>query len=300
MSARTVRHESVQGQWEMVRAAPHPSLRPVRPRVHRLVRTLRRADLPSRGSDRGRPDRSSASAPRCGCSMRRTRRDGPTSAASRPAPTTRTCWSARTAPPAAWKSPCRSSAPGCSSAVRCAALKNRAVELEDVLGGDARRLTMELYDAPTWEARFTILDRVLASRILTAKPPSAAVTWVWRRLVQTGGRVSIGALVDEVGFSQRHLIEQFREQIGLSPKTLARVLRFGRAIRIIKTRRRRAPRRDRPGLRLLRPGALLARLPRLRRRHAHRAGAKPASRRRRVPGRQVRFVQDAPRAPRVR
>jgi len=56
----------------------------------------------------------------------------------------------------------------------------------------------------------------------------------WSRLVQTGGRVSIGTLVDEVGFSQRHLIGQFREQIGLSPKTLARVLRFGRAIRMIK------------------------------------------------------------------
>ena len=113
-------------------------------------------------------------------------------------------------------------------------LKNRAVELEDVFGRDARRLTMELYDAATWEARFTILDRELTSRILTAKAPSAAVTWAWQRLVQTGGRVSIGALVGEVGFSQRHLITQFREQIGLSPKTLARVLRFGRAIRIIK------------------------------------------------------------------
>jgi AraC-like DNA-binding protein len=113
-------------------------------------------------------------------------------------------------------------------------LRNRAVELDDVFGRDARRLTMELYDAPTWEARFTLLDRELASRILTAKAPSAAVTWAWQRLVQTGGRVSIGALVGEVGFSQKHLIGQFREQIGLSPKTLARVLRFGRAIRIIK------------------------------------------------------------------
>ena len=179
-------------------------------------------------------------------------------------------------------------------------LKNRAVELEDVLGRDARRLIMELYDAPTWEARFTILDRELASRILTAKQPSAAVMWAWCRLVQTGGRISIGTLVDEVGFSQRHLIGQFREQIGLSPKTLARVLRFGRAIRIIKSGGRAQSRRDCPGLRLLRPGALLTRLPHLCRRHADRAGAKPASGRRRLPRRQVRFVQDLDRAPRIR
>ena len=187
--------------------------------------------------------------------------------------------------------PCRSSARGCSSAGRCSELTNRAVALDDLFGRDARRLTA-FYDAPTWEARFTILDRELASRILTARAPSAAVTWTWRRLVETGGRVSIGSLVDEVGFSQKHLIAQFREQIGLSPKTLARVLRFGRAVRDHQERRRRPPGRDRAGLRLLRPGALLARLPRLRRRHADRAGAKPAARRRRLRGRQVRFVQD--------
>jgi AraC-like DNA-binding protein len=113
-------------------------------------------------------------------------------------------------------------------------LRNRAIALDDLFGPDARRLDSELYDAPTWDARFAILDRELGVRMRAARAPAPAASWIWRRLVETGGRVSIGALVDEVGFSQRHLIAQFREEIGLSPKALARVLRFGRAIRIIK------------------------------------------------------------------
>jgi len=60
------------------------------------------------------------------------------------------------------------------------------------------------------------------------------VMWAWRRLVESRGRVSIGTLVGEVGFSQKHLITLFRDEIGLSPKTLARVLRFGGAVEIIK------------------------------------------------------------------
>ena len=57
----------------------------------------------------------------------------------------------------------------------------------------------------------------------------------WHRLVASGGQLSIGAIVDEVGCSRRHLIAQFRDEIGLTPKTLARVLRFGRAIEVIKS-----------------------------------------------------------------
>jgi AraC-like DNA-binding protein len=114
------------------------------------------------------------------------------------------------------------------------ALKNRGVELEDLFGRSARMLTQELYDAPTWDARFDILDRELTARILSARAPSALVLCAWSRLVATGGRASIGAIVNEVGCSQRHLIARFREEIGLSPKTLGRVLRFGRAVRIIK------------------------------------------------------------------
>jgi AraC-like DNA-binding protein len=113
-------------------------------------------------------------------------------------------------------------------------MKNRVVELEDLFGRAARLLTQELYDAPSWDARFEILDRELARRILNTRAPSQAVSCAWSRLVSSGGRASIGGIVRAAGCSQKHLIAQFREEIGLSPKTLARVLRFGRAVQTIK------------------------------------------------------------------
>ena len=116
-----------------------------------------------------------------------------------------------------------------------AALTNSAVPLDDLLGPLARRLEMQLYDAPTWDARFDILDREFTARLMAAIPPSREVVWTWRRLVQTGGRIGISRIVDEVGWSQKHLIARFREHIGLSPKTMARVLRFSHAARALRS-----------------------------------------------------------------
>ncbi len=113
-------------------------------------------------------------------------------------------------------------------------LTNRVVALDDLFGRAASRLVMELYDAPTWDARFAMLDREIAARIARARAPSPAVLWTWRRLVDTHGRIGIATLVGEVGWSQKHLIAQVRDEIGLPPKTLARVLRFGRAVQQIK------------------------------------------------------------------
>jgi AraC-like DNA-binding protein len=116
-------------------------------------------------------------------------------------------------------------------------LTNAIVRLDDLFGADGRRLVMELYDAPDWEARFDILDRELSTRIFAARPPSREVVWTWRRLTERCGQVPIATLVDEIGWSQKHLIEQFRAEIGLPPKALARVLRFGQAVRLIKSGR---------------------------------------------------------------
>jgi AraC-like DNA-binding protein len=113
-------------------------------------------------------------------------------------------------------------------------LTNRVVELEDILGTNARRLVAQMQDAPDWMSRFDMLDTFILARFEHAAPASPAVRWAWRKLNETGGLVSVGSLAKELGRSRKHLIAQFRREIGLPPKTLARIIRFGRVTKVLK------------------------------------------------------------------
>ena len=108
------------------------------------------------------------------------------------------------------------------------------VDLQEPLGAFGPRLAEVLYDAPNWDARFDLLDRVIARRLETVAPASPDVVWAWRRLHETSGRLAIGALATELGCSRRHLVARFRDQIGPPPKTVARILRFGRVVRLLE------------------------------------------------------------------
>jgi AraC-like DNA-binding protein len=113
-------------------------------------------------------------------------------------------------------------------------LAHSVVELDDVLGAEADRLAERLHDAPTWPARFRTLDNTIHRRIADAPEPSPSVTWAYRRLVATGGRVRVGAVAAELGWSRKRLAAHFREEVGLPPKLIARILRFRRAARLLE------------------------------------------------------------------
>jgi AraC-like DNA-binding protein len=117
-------------------------------------------------------------------------------------------------------------------------LTNQVVSLDDVLGRDARRLESQLEEAATWERRFDLLDDVILSRSNHPSGLPNAVSFTWDRLLCRAGQVNIGALVRETGLSHKHVVALFTEQLGLSPKVMARVLRFGRAAELLKTSER--------------------------------------------------------------
>jgi AraC-like DNA-binding protein len=112
-------------------------------------------------------------------------------------------------------------------------LANRSIEMADLLGARGRLFIERLAGEPTWESRFALLDRFFLTRLGETAVPAPAVRQTWQRLVETGGRIDIGRLAGEAGCSRKHLIAQFRAQVGLPPKTLARILRFQRSIELL-------------------------------------------------------------------
>ena len=107
------------------------------------------------------------------------------------------------------------------------------VDLDDALGEDSSLLVERLHDAPSWDARFDLLDALIGRRVEDAAPPAPDAAWAWRRLGQTGGRLAIGTLAVELGCSRRHLSARFRDQVGLPPKAVARIMRFRRVLGLL-------------------------------------------------------------------
>ncbi|MEV4680545.1 AraC family transcriptional regulator [Streptomyces kurssanovii] len=122
-----------------------------------------------------------------------------------------------------------------------AVLAHRLVPLDELLGALGTELVDRLRTATTWAARFTALDELLLRAVGRAagddrmRRVRPEVAEAWRRLVAARGCVQVGAVAAELGWSRRHLTERFRGELGLSPKTLARVLRFEHAHELATT-----------------------------------------------------------------
>jgi AraC-like DNA-binding protein len=106
---------------------------------------------------------------------------------------------------------------------------NCIVDCDGMPGALCEALSSKLFDAPTWAARFDVIDREIEARVAVARPLNARIEWTWEMLSRTGGRARIENLRRATGCSERHFAASFRNEFGLRPKAFANVLRFGRA-----------------------------------------------------------------------
>ena len=118
--------------------------------------------------------------------------------------------------------------------VPAAALACATVDLAELLGDLGRSAIDDVRRARSWPARFAALDRALGAAMTRhdrgeRHPVRPEVRQAWQRLRASHGLRRIDELADDVGWSRRHLLSQFRGELGQTPKTAARVARFERA-----------------------------------------------------------------------
>jgi len=121
--------------------------------------------------------------------------------------------------------------------VPAAVLADGVFSLEEVVGRRASELTDRLAETAGPGERAEALETVL-TRWLTEESRPRAVDAVWHRLVSSCGAAPISVIAAEVGFGRRHLSQLVGAELGITPKTAARILRFDHARMCISSGRR--------------------------------------------------------------
>ena len=111
-------------------------------------------------------------------------------------------------------------------------LFGRVVDLDDVVGPIAREWRARLLEAPDMETRLSRLEAWMTERLVSVdRALHGAVALALHELGRSHGCTPIRAVAQEAGVSHKHLIDRFRTEVGLTPKTFARVLRFQALLR---------------------------------------------------------------------
>ncbi|MFI7150220.1 helix-turn-helix domain-containing protein [Nonomuraea sp. NPDC050022] len=72
-------------------------------------------------------------------------------------------------------------------------------------------------------------EAALARQADAGRAVDPEVTFSWRQMVASRGRVRVERLVTEIGWSRKRLWSRFRAQVGLTTKRVAQLIRFDHA-----------------------------------------------------------------------
>ncbi|HZJ66823.1 MAG TPA: helix-turn-helix transcriptional regulator [Kofleriaceae bacterium] len=108
------------------------------------------------------------------------------------------------------------------------ALVDQHVDLETLWHGSAVELRDRLCETACQASRFAIIEQALLRRLVLHRGGHPVVPLALAQLERPG--TGIGDLATSLHLSQRRFIEVFTAEVGMTPKRLARVLRFQRAL----------------------------------------------------------------------
>ena len=112
-------------------------------------------------------------------------------------------------------------------------LTDQSVDLRAVIGRAADELARRLDAAEDGRERVRAAELWVRKRIAFGNGLDPIVASALRRIDRDGGTVSIAQLDELTGRSRSRFAALFRDQVGLSPKRYARIVRFRRALELL-------------------------------------------------------------------
>ena len=115
-------------------------------------------------------------------------------------------------------------------------LTNKVLESDLIFGTLVRDLRQRLMETKGLDQRIHLIEDFLLKQI-DPGGEDPLVTYALREIHNYAGQASIRALSREAGLSHKQLISRFRKVTGVSPKLLARIVRFQSVISCVKNQK---------------------------------------------------------------
>ena len=116
-------------------------------------------------------------------------------------------------------------------------ISGRMVKLEELDDGEIEVLRGQLVEQRNWMKRLDLVEQFVRRRLRRNAVGSAAVAWAYERILRSQGDIRISRIANALDWSRKHLVARFNKEIGVGPKAIARMVRFGRALAIAQAAR---------------------------------------------------------------
>jgi AraC-like DNA-binding protein len=113
-------------------------------------------------------------------------------------------------------------------------LASRMVSLDALGDRGLVELRQRLAEERNWSRRLCLAETFVMARLHAAPRVDPAVAWAFDRIASGGGDIRIAQIAAELEWSRKHLSQRFREQLGLGPKAIARMMRFHNALALAR------------------------------------------------------------------
>jgi AraC-like DNA-binding protein len=113
-------------------------------------------------------------------------------------------------------------------------IAGQVIALDALLGATIRELHSRVADAASPADSVLQVESLLLARLKDFRRPDDGVIHAIGLILRSGGRIPVESLAANLGIGLRRLDRSFNARVGLTPKTLSRIVRFQRVFKILE------------------------------------------------------------------
>jgi AraC-like DNA-binding protein len=111
------------------------------------------------------------------------------------------------------------------------------VDADLLWGNDFAFLRERLLQIKDVNRRFGLVEDFLLRKFHSRLVSNPCVEFALSEIIRQPDQINLGRLNQKVGYSQKHFIEMFKRQVGITPKAYLKIIRFQKAIVEIEQRK---------------------------------------------------------------